>query len=265
MKTYRYEPEQGAKKGTILSGFLSVFQGLGLARNEKKLWPFFIVPFLLNVIILTAIFAGSWLTVNPWLQGLVEGDAWYNNVAEAVISPVLAILLGIGTVFSYSILGNILIAPFSDFLSEKQEVILHGEDFDEPLSPMVLAKDVARAISNALRLVVAMLLINLVVLFFNLIPGIGSLIYSAISFLVTAFFMGFQFFDFPLERRRFTFREKRSILLKHFGSTVGVGIAFFLISFIPLFGFLGFNLGTLGATEEFTRYIKPRLKPEEKA
>ncbi len=37
------------------------------------------------------------------------------------------------------------------------------------------------------------------------------------------------------------------------------GMAFFILSVIPVIGFLGFNSGTIGAALTFTRDIKPAL------
>ena len=113
---------------------------------------------------------------------------------------------------------------------------------------------------NLVKLLGIMAIINLLILFFNLIPLAGNVLYSILSFLMAAFFFGFQFFDFPLERRRMLFGDKFKITWRYKYMVIGLGMSFFLSTLIPIVGFLGINLSVVGATKLFTDNIKPVLK-----
>jgi uncharacterized protein involved in cysteine biosynthesis len=106
---------------------------------------------------------------------------------------------------------------------------------------------------------VLLLFLNLALLFLNLIPG-GAFIYAFLNFFFTAFFYGFQFFDYPLEKRFYSFREKLRICWRFKLTLSGNGTAFFLMSFIPVAGFLGLNSATVGAAISFKKYIEPALE-----
>jgi len=194
------------------------------------------------------------------LQDLLpRGDAWYLTALRWVISPILAAILGIAAIFAYSITGSIVTAPFNDIISAKVEIHLLGAGTDEGFSIDDFIDDMGRILLNTVKLLGLLLLFNLAILLLNFIPLAGGAAYSALSFASAMFFLGFQFFDFPLERRRLVFRDKLSVVWRHKFAAVGLGTGFFLITFVPVVGFLGLNLAAVGATELFVKRILPEL------
>ena len=256
---------QGKKTtSSFVQGFLEVFTSLKLVGANKGLTAYFIVPFILNIIVLSSIFYFSYTTLEPRLSAAITGSGWIFEFLKFIIAPLILIVLAIITVLIYSIIGNIITSPFNDFLSLKVETIQTGEKFDEPFSLSAAIDDIVRVTGNILRLLGLLIVVNAVLLVVNLIPVAGSFLYTVMSFMTTVFFLGFQFFDFPLERRRYTFREKLSITMRYKMMVAGVGTGFFLVSYIPLMGFLGLNMATMGATSLFVRNMKPVLMPGEK-
>jgi CysZ protein len=244
-------------KSSMISGFSNTFSAFGLIMKNKSLIPYFVIPFILNIIILSVIFYFAYTSLLPMAETFLAGNQWYMQIIRFLVSPVLLILLSIFTVFIYSIMGGIITAPFLDLLSSETEKVL-GVKNDENFSLKQLISDILRALMNTLRLLILVVFINLVLLLLNLFPG-GSFVYAFINFLTALFFYGFQFYDFPLERRRYRFNEKLRITWKFKWSVLGTGFAFFLVSFIPVIGFLGFNLCTVGAAVTFIQDIKDSL------
>ncbi|MDR3238195.1 MAG: EI24 domain-containing protein [Spirochaetia bacterium] len=253
--------QKNTSKGSFAEAFASVFSSLSIVRKHN-LYGYFIIPFLLNIIILSAIFYFSFVTLRPLIYGNIPESGWLFTAIRFIITPLLLIVQAVITILIYSIVGTIITAPFNDFLSQKVEVKAFGEDFDEKLTLASIVADIVRAIGNVLKLLLLIIGVNIILLLLNIIPVLGSLLYTIIGFLTTVFFLGFQFYDFPLERRRFTFGEKLKISFSFIKQILGVGTAFFLLSLIPLVNFLGLNMGTIGATVMFTRYIKPAVKKE---
>jgi CysZ protein len=245
---------------SFFGGAAATFKAFGIVRAHAGLVKYFIIPFAINIILLSAVFYFSFTMIYDPLIGLVHGSAWYNRVLEVILAPLLVFALGIIIVFLYSIAGSVITAPFNDFLSQKVEEMLTGVRFDEKLDPVRLLKDVVRIISSVIRLLLLVLGINLVLLLLNLVPGAGSVIYAACSFLTASFFFGFQFFDFPLERRRYDFRQKLSIAWRFKRTVAGVGASFFIMTFIPVVGFLGMNMATVAAAKLFIDRIRPALR-----
>lgn len=245
-------------RSSLSAGFSNTFKSFPLAWNNKSLLVYFAIPFILNIAILSVIFFYSYNSLAPLIQSFISGDQWYMQFIRVLVSPVLFVLISIFTVMVYSIAGGIVTAPFLDLLSSKTEKILGIENTDEIFSIKTIIADILRALFNSIRLLFLIILINFILLILNIIPG-GSFIYAFLNFLSALFFYGFQFYDFPLERRRYSFREKLKITWKFKWSVFGSGLAFFLISFIPVIGFLGLNLCTIGAALTYAEDIKPVL------
>ncbi len=245
----------------------SFFRGLAAAprslrfiRSHRGLMKYFAVPFLLNIVILSSVVFFTYTAVYDPLLGLVEGSAWYNRLFEFVLAPLLVLLLAILIVLLYSILGSVITAPFNDYLSQKVEETITGSQFDETLSLAAVVKDILRVMANVVKLLLLIVTVQLLLLLLNLIPAAGSVLYSVTGFLTTSFFLGFQFFDFPLERRRFNFREKMAVAWRFKRTVTGVGASMFLMTFIPVVGFLGLNIATVAAAMLFAERVMPALR-----
>ncbi len=247
---------------SFFRGLFAAPRTLRFIRSSRGMMKYFAVPFLLNLVILSTIVVFTYTMVYDPLLSLVTGNAWYNRVLEFVLIPLLVLLLGLLIVLLYSIIGSIITAPFNDFLSLKVEETMSGERFDDTLTFSGAVKDMLRVIANVIKLLFLIILINLLLLFLNLIPAAGSVFYSIAGFLTTSFLIGFQFFDFPLERRRYNFREKMAVAWRFRRTVAGVGASMFLMTFIPLVGFLGLNIATVAAARLFVERVKPSLRAD---
>ena len=249
-------------KGSFGEAFLNVFASLSLVK-QHRLYAYFIIPFFLNIIILSSIFYLSFHTLKPLIDGLITGSGFFFDALRIITTPLLIIVQVIITIFIYSIVGNIITAPFNDFLSKKIEIKAFGENFDEKFSLKALITDILRVVGNLIKLLLLMLIAHLLIFLLNLIPVLGNILYAALGFLITAFFFGFQFYDFPLERRRYTFGKKLKTTFRFIPQVVGVGAGFFLLSMIPIINFLALNMGAIAATVMYSNYIKPVMTQDE--
>lgn len=249
-------------RDSFLKGFCAFLRSFGVIKEQKGLTGYFIIPFLLNIVILTLIFFFSYYFIKPLLMEVFAGDSWYLDLIRFLIKPILLGLLFLLTIILYSIVGSIVTSPFNDILSQKVEEKLTSADFNEKFSFTLFISDIARVASNIIKMLLLLLVLNIALLVVNLVPVAGNILYSVFSFLVTAFFLGFQFFDFPLERRKYLFKEKLKVGIKFKFQVIGLGTAFFLVSFVPLVGFMGLNCATIGATLLFIENIKPVLGRE---
>ena len=245
--------------GSFVEAFSSVFTSLSLVK-QYKLYAYFIIPFLINIVVLSLIFYFSFTTLKPMIQNLITGSGIVYDILRFIITPLLLIIQIIITIFIYSIIGNIVTAPFNDFLSQKVEIKAFGEKFDEEFSLKLIIGDIIRVAANLIKLLLLMAMAHILILFLNFIPVLGSILYTILGFMITAFFFGFQFYDYPLERRRFTFGKKLKITLRFAPQVLGVGVGFFLLSLIPIVNFLGLNMATISATVMFSNHIKPVME-----
>ena len=252
--------EDAAFRDSFFRGAATAAGSFAFIRRNRGLLKYFILPFLINILVLCLIWYAVFTLIYGPLTGLAAGSEWYLRAVRAVIAPLLILVLGIIIVLLYSILGSIITAPFNDFLSQRTEETLTGVRCDESFKISTFVSDVARIVKNTVKLLGLIALISLPLLALNLIPVAGSIAYSAVNFIMTSFFIGFQFFDFPLERRRYLFGEKMRIAWRFKRTFAGVGASFIVMAFVPVLGFLALNLGTIGAARLYVERIGPALR-----
>ncbi len=246
--------------GYLKEGFLAPFRALKLVLQNRGLKRYFIIPFILNIILLSSVLFLAYSYLYPFLTGLLpQGAEWYFRALRWIMGPLIILVMVILSLLSYSITGSIIISPFNDILSFRVETLLTGNTFEEKFSLREMFRDILRITLNIIKLLVLITLFNILILVLHFIPLIGGALYYLLSFMATLFFIGFQFFDFPLERRRLVFRQKLRMLLGYKLMTIGLGLGFFILSFVPLLGFLGLNLGAVGATTLFIDHMRSRL------
>jgi len=250
-------------------GFFSVFQALTFVKDKKGLKKFLVFPFIINVFILSAVFYLSYFFIYPWLSGLlptVHSQGILKFLLSGVrfiLKPLLFILLSFIVSFIYSIVGGIITAPFNDLASNKTEEILTEKKNSEKFNIKVFLNDITRTLANIVKMLILLIGLNIIILFFNFIPIAGNFVYSFLSFFIGMFFLGFQFYDFSFERARLSFSEKLKISLKQPLTVVGLGTSFYLISLVPVLGFLALTIGAVAGTTIFVEDIKPKLMIEE--
>lgn len=238
--------------------FKRVFGAAGFVSENRGLLKYFIFPFILNIILLSSVFYFSYTSAVPLLKGFLTGEEWYISMLSMMVKPVIAVILALSTVIIYSAAGGIVTAPFLDLLSGKTERCAGLMESGEGVSIPGLIRDIYRALMNTIKLLLIIIMTNLLLLVLFILPG-GSFIYTLTGFFTSIFFYGFQFYDYPLERLKLTFSEKLRVCWRWRRSVAGTGAAFFIISFIPVLGFLGLNLATVGATLTYAEKMRANL------
>jgi CysZ protein len=251
------DAQKPAALNLLAEGFTAPFKAVPLIARNKGLLVYIAVPFVINTALIIAVFWWAFMYLFPLVTLLLQGDAWYMAVMRWIAGPFLFIMLTIACFFMYSITGNIISAPFNDPLSARVERILTGSTREEFFSLGVLLGDIWRMTKNIIKFLFILILSNMLFFTLNIIPGIGSAAYTFLSFAAAMFFFGFNFFDFALERHRYEFRSKMDVLWRYRYMTAGVGMGFALITLIPVLGFLGMSLCSVGATELYVRIILP--------
>ncbi len=218
--------------------------------SEHKLWKYVILPGIVSVI-LTTLLIGATITfagnigevivdIYPW----EAGKAIFEKVAS-ILSALLLIAL---VVFLFKYLVMVIIAPFMGTLSEKVESILTGKA-PPTVTPVQFVQDIIRGLRIALRNIVREIFYTLLLLLFNIVPVIGSIISTVLIFLIQAYYAGFGNMDYTLERKRFTVKDSVKFVRSNRGLAIGNGSIFLLIFLVPIIGwFLAPAYGTIAAT-----------------
>lgn len=139
---------------------------------------------------------------------------------------------------TYSFILLVLLSPFNTVLSERLDTHLTGRKFESGIIELI--NDVLRAIMVVIIAIV--LEYSVMLLYFVLgafIPGaIEQFLDPIMYFLIAAFFMGFSFYDYSLERYRFGTFGSLGYAFSRMTYMILAGGTFLLLLKIPYVGII---------------------------
>ena len=247
---------------SLLDGFQLPLEGGRLLLSEKRLWAlaaapigFSLLAFAVAASLLVAHAGGLYAWATLWMPA-PEAANW---VAWLWVGPAKAALAILGALIFAAIAGvvllisflvaNVLASPFLDVLASRVELIETGAVEEDAASGLIgTSAEVLRALREELRRAVFFLVVvgGLVFLGF-LIPGAHLLTGpSIVAFAI--FFLPLDYASYTLDRRRYSFRQKRTWLMANKPAAVGFGGAAFLICWMPGLNFLAMPLLVVGGT-----------------
>lgn len=210
-----------------LKGATYPLRALFIFLKHPRLIQYIVIPILLNILVAIALYSGllyfGWQIVDgiesdlaQWINQLIASlPQWLGFLTYLVsgsmiiIRSILVVILLIATGFLLTQFGVLLGAPWYGQLSEQLEKYRTGK---VELIELNIVSDLGRAILYELKKLVLIALVGVPLILINLFPGIGTLLSSIGSFILTATIVCLDFLDSCLERRRLKFRHKLKIV-----------------------------------------------------
>ncbi len=193
-------------------------------------------------------FIGNWLTgmlgdslynlFAARLEELVEGIVWLewvNGVAGWLVFVVVKVVYFFLFAMYSGYVILVVLSPVYSWLSERAETHLTGRTY--PFSFKQLLRDMVRGILIALRNMVVQTLISIVLFLFSFVPVVGMAA-PVLMLLVSAYFYGFSFLDYAIERKRIGVRDSVRYVNRRAGAATGVGLVFAVALMLPLLNIL---------------------------
>ena len=224
----------------VLSGFGLIFQP-GIRR-------YVIVPLLIN----TVLFAGAIYLLSAqmdsWMQKLLPD--WLSWL-EWLIWPLFAITLLFIVFFTFTLVANLISAPFNSYLSASVEYKLTGVRPENLVSEPVW-KTVVRTVGAEISKTIYFLLWLIPLALLTIIPVINVAAPFA-WFLFAAWSFSIEYMDSPLGNRGMLFREVREYNRENRMRSLGFGTGVFLMTSVPVLNFLAMPVAVCAATKMTTR------------
>lgn len=233
------------------------FRGIGIAASgyarsasliaQCKLRWVYLVPVVLLVLnVLVGVNMATYLgdLFVEWLRALIPlslGSSWWADALRAASSVVAWIAFFLISLYVGGFLLLVLLSPLLAYISERVDEHLTGNHYPFRLGEFV--GDVFRGIAIAFRNLIIELALTLVLLVVGLVPGVG-IVAATLLMAISAYYYGFSFMDYTLERHRYTVRQSVAFVKHNRGAAVGVGAVYLAIIAIP---FVGLALGSLAA------------------
>ncbi|WP_216595625.1 EI24 domain-containing protein [Myxosarcina sp. GI1] len=257
-----------------LSGASYPLRALLTFKRHPRLWKFIAVPILVNFVVAIALYGGllffGWQIVNGlemdlalWLDRITTNlPQWLSFLEYAitglffVLRFILIIILLVATGFVLTQFGVLLGAPWYGQLSEQLEKIRTGK---VEIIEINIVSDLGRAILYELKKLVLIAIVGIPLLVSGLFPGVGTVISTVGSFILTVTIVSLDFLDSPLERRRLRFRHKLSIVGRSLPASATFGVVCLGLISIPLVNLVTIPLCVASGTLFVCDRILPRL------
>lgn len=238
------------------------FQGLGLIFRPG-LRRYVAIPLAINI----SLFGGLiWLGADQFerfLNWLMPDLPQWLQWSEWLLWVLFAVAALLILFFTFSLLANIIAAPFNGLLAEAVEIHLSGKALPNGGGWQKMLRELVPTLIDELRKLIYLLLWSLPFLLLFLIPVINLIApFTWLAF--TAWMLVVEYADYPMgnhglrsDEQKQRLGEKRLLALG-FGSTVSVA------TMIPLFNFLVMPAAVAGATAMWVARFKPTPMGEKK-
>ncbi|MDO9049352.1 MAG: sulfate transporter CysZ [Methylobacter sp.] len=229
------------KKGNnpvLAIGFL--FKGLNLLTSPE-LRKFIIIPILINVVLYSAALTLGYFYISDLIDQFIPG--WLQWLSW-VLWPLFFISFFIAGFFTFTVLANMLAAPFYGKLSAKTLAMISGQAFanaEQPLPKVLIAeaKRIGYLTTRALPLLIL-----------SIIPGINVLA-PFLWALFGAWGMALEYLAYPLENQGVLFSEQKKLVKSvRLGALSFGGLAVLGLT-IPVLNIIVAPAAVIGATLYF--------------
>ena len=225
-------------------------QGLALLKRSE-LRKFILIPLLINLVLFAGAFALAGYFFADFLQWLIP--AWLDWL-RWLLWPVFGLAFILMTFFTFTLVANLLAAPFYDKLAERTEELLTGgppRRKDESF-----AKSVAKEMGAELRRLLYFVLRVIPLAILSVIPGV-NLVAPFLWMLFNAWFLGLEYTAYPLANHGLLFPEQRQLLKKaRLGSLTLGGVVMFGVG-VPLLNIVMPPAAVIAATVYFVNARRP--------
>lgn len=219
-------------------GFL--FKGLKLlARPELR--KFIIIPMLINVVLYSVALSLGYFYISDLIDQFIPG--WLQWLSW-VLWPLFFISFFIGGFFTFTVVANLLAAPFYGKLSAKTLAMVSDQTFasaEQPLPKVLLAetKRIGYLGSRALPLLIL-----------SIIPGL-NVIAPFLWALFGAWGMALEYLAYPLENQGVLFSEQKALVKSvRLGALSFGGLAVLGLT-VPVLNIIVAPAAVIGATLYF--------------
>ena len=257
----------GDKKSRLVRSGANVFTGshyllaavVWLKKNPKKL-GYVIVPMGINLM----------LTIGALLVA-IEYSA---TLLGLIVSPdTTGVLMSIGVFITgmaifilllllVYVLSSLVALPFNERLSEHVEIDALG-DASESITVGRVVGDIWLSVTHSIAAGLVWIAMMLFALLVNLIPVFGPVVYIVLAWAITATFLAREVIDSSLSRHRLSFREKVTVVRKHYAVLLGLGGAVAMVLWVPLLNFIMMPISVVGGTLFYCDLVRDGQMPQD--
>jgi CysZ protein len=239
--------------GNLVRGANYLMEGLRML-GKPGVRPFVLIPLAINMVLFGGALWWGWQQVAllnaillGWLPGWLEWLSW-------LLWPIFFLLALLLIVYGFSIVANLIAAPFNGYLAEKAEQLLLGKPLASENNWKSILLLVPRSIGRELRKMLYFIPLLLGIFILSMIPGINA-IAAPLGFLVASWMMVLQYLDYPMDNHNMSFAQVKQGARQQRLTSLGFGATVMLGTMIPLVNLVIMPAAICGATIYWVRDV----------
>lgn len=238
----------------FIKGFGYLLQGLRLL-SAPGLRRFVIAPVLVNSLLFAGLIVlavrGFEQTLDYLLGFLPAWLHWLQYLLWPLFAASVLLIMG----YSFTLLANLIAAPFNGLLAEAVERQLTGQSLSGVGGWQAVLKDILPSLASELHKLLYFAIRALPLLILFLIPGV-NLAAPLVWALFTAWMLALEYADYPMGNHGLKFKQQQPRLRRRAGLSLGFGLATLALTLIPLVNFIAMPAAVAGATALWVRELR---------
>ena len=238
----------------FISGFGYTLDGFKLIF-KSGIRMFVVIPLLINTVLFSlVIFFGAHEIINlsHWLSSTWHWAEWL----VWIIWPLFVIVSITVVFYCFTLVANLIAAPFNGYLAEAVEYHLAGARPGGDSSLSALPREIIVSLKNELHKFGYFMVRALPLLVLFLIPMLNT-VAPFVWMVFCSWLIALEYLDFPMSNHGIHFAQIRDKLKPHRDLCLGFGLAALLLTMIPFVNFLAMPVAVTGATKLWVEQLKP--------
>ena len=239
----------------LFKGFGHIFNGLKLI-NQPGIRRFVLIPLGINI----ALFGGAsyylFIKFDEWMTALMpdfpDWLSWLETAISWLLWPLFSIMILLVIFYTFTLIANLIAAPFNSLLAEKVEQFLSGQAIDSgPSYPT--GEMIKRSIGSELGKLIYFIKWWLLLFVFTLIPVVN---FAApfVWVLFGAWMLSLEYLDYPMANHNKFFKDINKQAISKRSLSLGFGGAVMLFTSIPVINLFAMPAGVAAATSLWVKH-----------
>jgi len=230
----------------VLSGPHYLREGLRLILSPG-LRLFVILPVTVNLLLFIGMIYFAVRQFGSWVDTFMPNLPDWLAFLEYILWPIFVTLVLLIVFFTFTMLANIIAAPFNGFLAEKVEMVARGEDSSPPFSWAELLAMLPRTIAREARKLAYFAPRALALLILSFIPVV-NLAAAPLWLLFGVWMMAVQYIDYPADNNKMSWAEMMAWLRQRRWQSLSFGAVTYAALLVPVLNLLIMPAAVAGAT-----------------
>lgn len=227
---------------SVFNQFKNAISGYGKSFkfiNENKLWGWFVVPGIINLIIFVVLGIFAWNYSEDLSDYFIQVFGVEDETSSSIIFWTTLIIsrLSITLVFVliYRYLLLIMVSPALALFADKIYKIQTGNEL--PFNLKIFINNVFRGIGLAIKNLINEIVLTILVSLFSF-TGVLAPAVPIVIFIIQGYFYGFSMIDYRCELQGMNIKQSSVYVWNNKGVAIGNGVVFNLVLLIPFVGVL---------------------------